>query len=97
MNLLSSRPINRRQMLRGLGVTLSLPFLEAMLPSASTRLHWATDPLSKAPRRMLAICNNLGVLPDRFFPNQSGRGYELSTYLQELGEHRSDFTVLSGV
>ena len=36
---------------------------------------------------MLAICNNLGVLPDRFFPTQSGRGYELSPYLSELGEH----------
>ncbi len=91
-----SHPINRRQMLRGVGVALSLPFLEAMLPSSANRLFGASS-TSKPPRRMLAICNNLGVLPDRFFPKQSGRGYELSPYLKELGEHRSDFTVLSGV
>ncbi len=46
---------------------------------------------------MFAICNNLGLLPDRFFPKQSGRDYALSPYLELLKEHRNDFTVFSGV
>ena len=46
---------------------------------------------------MLAVCNNLGLLPDQFFPEQSGRDYELSPYLQEVADHRRDFTVFSGV
>jgi hypothetical protein len=46
---------------------------------------------------MLAICNNLGLLPDQFFPKESGRDYTLSPYLEVLKDHRNDFTVFSGV
>src|SRR5262249_41610246 len=49
------------------------------------------------PRRMFAICNNLGLLPDQFFPKHTGRDYPLSPYLETLSEHRKDFTVFSGV
>ena len=46
---------------------------------------------------MLAICNNLGVLAEPFFPKDSGRNYALSPYLENLKEFRNDFTVFSGV
>jgi hypothetical protein len=49
------------------------------------------------PRRILAICNNLGLLPDQFFPEKSGPDYTPSPYLQLLSEHRDQFTVFSGV
>jgi len=49
------------------------------------------------PRRMLAVCNDLGLLADQFFPQTAGRGYELSPYLQHLAAHRNDFSVFSGV
>jgi BMFP domain-containing protein YqiC len=49
------------------------------------------------PRRMMGICNNLGLLPDKFFPTETGRNYTLSPYLEKLQEHRNDFTVFSGV
>ena len=49
------------------------------------------------PRRMLLISNNLGVLPKPFFPEATGRDYELSPYLAELAEFRDDFTVISGL
>jgi len=49
------------------------------------------------PRRMLGICNNLGLLPDQFFPTDVGRDYTLSPYLERLQSHRNDFTVFSGV
>jgi hypothetical protein len=88
------RALSRRQFLRGTGVALALPLLEAMLPSfvrASSR--------PSEPRRILAICNNLGLLPEKFFPEpqQTGRGYTLSPYLALLSQHREDFTVFSGV
>ena len=97
MHILSSnRRISRRQLLRGAGVALGLPFLEAMLPPFTQRLSAAT-PVEAKPQRLFAICNNLGVLPDHFFPSQAGRDYEFSPYLKELSAHRDDFTVLSGV
>jgi hypothetical protein len=53
--------------------------------------------LDGPPRRMFAICNNLGVLADPFFPKDSGKNYTLSPYLELLKEYRDDFTVFSGV
>jgi BMFP domain-containing protein YqiC len=49
------------------------------------------------PRRMFGICNNLGLLPEHFFPKENGKGYALSPYLQLLQDYRNDFTVFSGV
>jgi hypothetical protein len=92
------RPLSRRRFLQGAGIALSLPFLESMLPTFA-RAAQASSPLSPAgkPRRMLGICNNLGLLGDQFFPTGSGRDYELSPYLKVLEPHRNDFSVFSGV
>ena len=92
------RPISRRHFLQGTGVALGLPFLDAMLPPFA-RAAQAESPLAPdaRPRRMIGICNNLGLLPDQFFPKTGGREYAHSLYTQILDEHRKDFTVFSGV
>jgi hypothetical protein len=92
------RPISRRRFLRGTGVALSLPFLDAMLPTFA-RAQTASSPLAPGakPRRVFAICNNLGLLYRSFFPTTAGKDYQLSPYLELLKEHRNDFTVFSGV
>ena len=82
--------ISRRTLLRGVGVGLALPLLDAMMPAARAQQ-------AAIPRRMLGICNNLGVLPGEFFPADVGPGYTPSPYLKLLEAHRKDFTVLSGV
>ena len=87
----SSSRIARRTFLRGLGVTLALPALECMTP-AFTR---ASE--TKAPRRMLLIANNIGVLSKDFFPKGTGRDYEASPLLSILAPHREEFTVFSGL
>jgi hypothetical protein len=46
---------------------------------------------------MFAICNNLGLLGDQFFPTGQGRDYVPSPYLKLLQEHRRDFSVFTGV
>jgi hypothetical protein len=51
----------------------------------------------KATKRMLLISNNLGVLPQHFFPKDKGAGYTLSPYLNEIAAFRGDFTVFSGL
>jgi BMFP domain-containing protein YqiC len=92
------RPFSRRRFLRGTGIALSLPFLDSMI-APFARAAALPSPLAPgaAPRRMFAICNNLGLLPEHFFPKGSGRDYTPSLYLQLLQEHRNDFTVFSGV
>src|SRR4051812_7838583 len=92
------RALSRRRFLKGTGIALSLPFLEAMLPSFA-RATTSSSPLAPEakPRRMFGICNNLGLRPDLFFPTDKGTGYSPSPYLRLLQEHRDDFTVFSGV
>lgn len=75
---------SRRTMLRAAGVGLALPLLEAMQAQPT-------------PRRMFAICNNLGLLPGDFFPKGTGKSYEPSPYLKVLQEYRDQLTVFSGV
>ena len=85
------RPISRRRFLRGSAVAMALPFLESM------KTLFARVAAGLGPRRMFCICNNLGVLPQPFFPKDAGRDYTPSPYLKLLEEHRADFTVISGV
>jgi uncharacterized protein DUF1552 len=88
-------PLSRRRFLKGAGVAMSLPMLEAMLPTTARAA--ASNAANAAPRRMFAICNNLGLRPDLFFPTGAGREYEATPYLKLLEAHRNDFTVVSGV
>ena len=93
----TNKSLTRRTFLRGVGVGISLPLLDAMLPAVATASQKSQFDVNNPPRRMLGICNNLGLLPDQFFPNASGSQYELSPYLRLLEKHRNDFTVFSGV
>jgi len=81
----------RRSFLHAAGVTLALPMLEAMTPVFGAK----TAPT--IPRRMVAIETNMGILPQFFFPEATGRNYELSPYLEKLAAHRDQLTVFSGV
>ncbi len=89
--------ISRRRFLQGMGVAMSLPLLEAMLPRTARAASASPLASSATPRRMFGICNNLGLLPDQFFPTSTGREYVASPYLKSLEAHRNDFTVISGV
>ena len=80
----------RRNFLRGIGVSLALPALESLSPAFAKGA-------AEAPRRMLLISNNLGVLPWPFFPKESGADYAASPYLKALEDFRSDFSVFSGL
>ncbi|HWE02276.1 MAG TPA: DUF1552 domain-containing protein [Tepidisphaeraceae bacterium] len=85
------QPLSRRTFLRAAGVAMALPFLDSMLPRAMA------DAGTAAPRRMICICTALGLHAPYFFPTGAGRQYELSPYLEQLKNHRDDFTVVSGL
>ena len=90
---ISDRPaLGRRTFLQGIGTTIALPLLEAMAPAFVK----AAD-AAEVPRRMVAIETNMGIMPQFFFPEKSGRDYALSPYLERLKDHREHFTVFSGV
>jgi hypothetical protein len=91
--------LSRRQFLRGTGIVLSLPLLDAMTPAFAgvvKRSSAQSTPGGKT-RRFFGVCNNLGLLPEHFFPKDSGCDYVLSPYLELLKDYRNDFTAFSGV
>src|SRR2546422_3067180 len=69
-----------------------LRLLDALLPRGR-----AGEKAAPPPRRMVGICWPLSVHPPFFFPEQAGKDYELSPYLEPLKEFRNDFTVISGL
>ena len=89
--------LDRRTFLRGTGVAMALPMLEAMA-------HGADDPAKKQPRRMACVFFPNGVsLPPKpeqrewyWFPEGSGHDYQLSKTLSPLEPHRQDITILGG-
>ncbi|MBK1877666.1 DUF1552 domain-containing protein [Pelagicoccus mobilis] len=91
------RSLSRRKFLKGASVALSLPLLDAMSPAFASSIGNAKATFDGKPRRVLAICNNLGLLPDEFFPKDTGSGFTLSPYLELIQNHRNNFTVFSGV
>ena len=93
----TKKALSRRRFLKGAGVALSLPLLDAMKPAFASAGRTASSSPEAPPRRMFAICNNLGMLPQHFFPKDAGPNYTLSPYLEGLKKHRNDFTVFSGV
>ena len=90
----SRRALSRRRFLRGAGAALSLPLLQSMSQAVGGAESNGSD---AKPRRFLGICNNIGLLPEYFFPQGEGRNFVASPYLQRLENFRDDFTVFSGV
>jgi hypothetical protein len=91
---ISTQPaLSRRTFLRAAGVTLMLPWLEAM---TSPFARGATAK-ARPPRRFVAVSNALGLHGPHLFPAQAGRNYEPSRYLKGIADLRNDFTVISGV
>jgi hypothetical protein len=74
------------------GVSLALPLLDVLAPR-----HARAAEATKTPRRMVCINTPLGLHPAFFFPEQAGRDYEPSPYLEVIKEFRDDFTVISGL
>lgn len=102
MRRVSSAPfLDRRTMLRGLGVSLGLPVLEAMFPSAlranpSAFQPWASSSTAPKPRAIFCyIPNGVNIL--EWMPKDSGKSYGLPPTLAGMAAHRDDFTLITGL
>ena len=94
-----SQPLSRRHVLRGLGAAISLPLLEAMIPtvySADSKFKPLAKSLATHPRMIFCYVPN-GVNIQEWVPKDQGPQYTLSPTLELLREHRDDFSVISGL
>src|SRR6202163_2550236 len=93
MMFLTARSLPRRTVLRGLGGTLALPLLEAMLPAFSRRGQAARKP---AHRFQTFYVPN-GMAMEYWSPKGEGSAFELSPILEPLAPFRNQMLVLSGI
>ena len=83
----------RRTFLRGAGITLGLPLLDAMIPALAAERKTAAAPV----RRLGFVIYPLGVDQDRWRPQGEGAAYAYSEALAPLAAHRKKFVVMSGL
>lgn len=89
VTLTMQRSLSRRALLKGAGITLALPWLDAM--SAA----FAAEP--KPPMRFIGILNYFSFHAPNLFPKEAGADYVATPYLQGLQRQRKDFTIISGL
>jgi hypothetical protein len=83
----------RRTFLRGVGATLALPLLDAMVPAFSLAAKAAAP-----PRRLGFIYGSPnGIIQNQFVPTTVGATFELSPILSPLAPVRDQLLVLSGL
>src|SRR6202049_1706499 len=90
MIFVTKRTLPRRAFLRGLGTTLALPLLDAMVPALSAK---SAKPV---PRLGFVYISN-GVIQEQWNPAAVGSGFELSPILKPLEPVKDYVNVLSGL
>ena len=95
---MSKWAISRRTMLRGLGVGMALPLLDAMAPKGFTSSAFgAATGTTRPPLRMAHIFLPNGMRMEDFTPTAVGAGFPLPATLAPLKAVASEFSVLSGL
>jgi hypothetical protein len=100
MDIVTGKHLHRRTFLRGMGATVALPFLDAMVPAGHRR--WGS--LINERPRLVAIemvhgaagCNEWGAKQNLWSPSAVGRSFDLSpTALSPLDPFRDYLTIIS--
>jgi len=84
------KPMNRRTLLRGLGASITLPLLEAMISSAR-----ATEVAARKRLQVLYLPN--GMLMQNWTPAEVGENYTISPTLKPMEPFRDRFVVIKGL
>jgi hypothetical protein len=88
--IIRKQHVSRRTFLRGAGVALALPWLDAMIPALARGQ-------ATAPKRFAAFMYGLGFHGPHLFPKEAGRDYQMTPYLDAIKDHREDFSIISGL
>src|SRR5579883_1274335 len=91
--LITKKYLPRRTFLRGMGVTLSLPFLDAMAPALTAQSKTAAKPLP----RLGFIYVPHGATMDQWTPKTAGADFEFTRILKPLEPFRNYVNVVTGL
>ncbi len=90
---IARKHLSRRTFLRGAGVTIALPLLEAMLPAQTPLRSTAANPKS----RFAGIFFPHGMAPGHWVPKTQGVDFEFPFIMEPLEPFRNRVVLLSGL
>src|ERR1044072_7386852 len=90
---IAKKHISRRTFLRGTGVTLALPLLDAMVPAATLLAQTAATP---KPRFIDNFIPH-GMSPGYWVPERVGTGFTMPPIFEPLAPFRKQTVILSGL
>lgn len=90
---ITKRHLSRRTMLKGAGVAIGLPLLDAMIP-AGTAL---ADTAAVAPPRMGFVYFPHGAVMSNWVPTATGTDFKITPILEPLDPYRQYMTIVSGL
>jgi len=91
--IVTRKALSRRTILRGMGATLALPLLDAMIPALTA----AAETPANGVRRLGVIYHPNGVIYDKWLPKGVGANFELSPTLAGLQPFKDQLTVVTGL
>ncbi len=91
--IITKRKLDRRTVLRGVGATVALPLLDAMVPALSAIAKTAANPV----RRLSVVYLPNGMAMEHWLPSSEGAGFELTPILQPMAQFRDQMLVVSGL
>ena len=90
---ITKKHIPRRSFLRGVGATLALPLLDAMVPARTLLAQTAANP----QRRLGFVYFPNGAVMDQWIPAQSGSNIQLSPILKCLEPYQKQVVVVGNL
>jgi hypothetical protein len=91
--MVTKKAISRRTILRGVGATVALPLLDAMIPALTA----AANTPAKAVRRLGVVYHPNGVIYDKWLPKGVGADFELSPTLAGLQPFKDKLIVVTNL
>jgi hypothetical protein len=90
---ITRKSLPRRTFLRGMGITMALPLLDAMVPAMTAQSRTAAAPV----RRFGAVYVPHGKIHSQWTPVTQGDGFEFTPILKPLEPFREQLCVVSGL
>ena len=91
--IITKTSLPRRTFLRGMGATVALPFLDAMVPALTAVAKTAANP----PMRFGGIYIPHGAIMDQYRPTSEGAGFEFTPILKPLETVKESLIVVSNL
>ncbi|MXZ72567.1 MAG: DUF1552 domain-containing protein [Acidobacteria bacterium] len=91
--IVTKKHVSRRTVIRGLGATMALPLLDAMVPAFRPIRLSAASPT----RRLATVYVPNGIIMEQWTPSAEGAGFDLPPTLAPLAPYRDDLLVLTGL